>query len=74
MKSLFPFIFPVLKAVITVVGFMIGIGWGAYQGVSRIAKAEAGAVREEIKTIRSLDMEHLNRRFDKIEELIKEKK
>lgn len=74
MKTLFPFIFPIIKAILTVVGFMIGLGWGAYQGVSRIAKAEAGAVRDEIKTIRTLDMEHLNKRFDKLEELIKDRR
>ena len=74
MKTLFPFIFPVLKAILTVVGFMIGLGWGAYQGVSKIAKAEASAVRDEIKTIRTLDMEHLNKRFDRLEELIKDRR
>jgi hypothetical protein len=74
MKSLIQFIFPALKAILTVVGFMAGLGWGAYHAVSEIAKAEAGAVKEEIKTIRTLDMEHLNKRFDKLEQLIKEER
>jgi hypothetical protein len=74
MKLLLQFIPPILKAVLTVTGFMIGLGWGAYQAVSSIAKAEAGAVRDEIKVIRTLDMEHLNKRFDKLEQLIKEEK
>ena len=72
MKQLLMFVFPTLKAILTVVGFMIGLGWGSYQAVSSIAKAEAGAVRDEIKVIRTLDMEHLNKRFDKLEELIKD--
>lgn len=74
MISISQFIFPALKAIITVVGFMVGIGWGAYHAVSEIARAEASAVKDEIKTIRTLDMEHLNKRFDKLEELIKERR
>lgn len=74
MKSLLQFVLPTVKAILTVVGFMIGLGWGAYQAVSKIAKAEAGAVRDEIKVIRTLDMEHLNKRFDKLEQLIQEEK
>jgi hypothetical protein len=65
--------FPVAKAVFAVCGFMITLGWGAYQAVSHIAKAEAKVVRDEIKVIRTLDMEHLNKRFDRLEILIKEK-
>jgi len=67
------FFLPALKAIFGVVGFMVAMGWGAYQAVSHIAKAEASSVRDEIKVIRTLDMEHLNKRFDKLEELIKER-
>ena len=74
MKRVTPFIFPALKAILTVIGFMLGLGWGAYQTVSQIARAEATAVKDQIKEIRVLDMEHLNKRFDKLEELIKEEK
>lgn len=74
MKATAQLIMPVIKVILTVIGFIIGIGWGAYHAVSEIAKAESGIVREEIKTIRILDMEHLNKRFDKLEELIKESK
>lgn len=74
MKAVAQLIMPAIKAILTVIVFMVGIGWGAYHAVSEIAKAEAGSVREEIKTIRILDMEHLNKRFDKLEELIKESK
>jgi hypothetical protein len=72
MKKLIFLIPPVVKAILTVVGFMVGLGWGAYQAVSQIAKAEAKAVGDQVKEIRTLDMEHLNKRFDKLEELIKE--
>jgi hypothetical protein len=65
---------PTLKAVSAVVAFLLGLGWASYEAVSSIAKSEAGAVREEIKSIRTVDMEHLNKRFDKLEELIKDKK
>lgn len=74
MKKLIPLIPPIIKAIFTVLGFMVGLGWGAYEAVSHIAKAEAGAVRDQIKEIRTLDMEHLNKRFDKLEQLIKEEK
>jgi hypothetical protein len=74
MKQAAPFILPALKAILTVIGFMLGLGWGAYQAVSQIARAEATAVKDQIKEIRVLDMEHLNKRFDKLEELIKEEK
>lgn len=66
------FIYPIIKAISGAMALMIGIGWGAYQAVSHIAKVEASAVRDEIKVIRTLDMEHLNKRFDKLEELIKD--
>jgi hypothetical protein len=74
MKKLIPLIPPMVKAIFTVLGFMVGLGWGAYEAVSHIAKAEAGAVRDQVKEIRSLDMEHLNKRFDRLEELIKDSK
>jgi hypothetical protein len=67
-------IVPTIKSIISVIVFMIGLGWGAYQAVSHIAKAEAGLVRNEIKTIRTLDMEHLNKRFDTLEELVKHRR
>ncbi len=74
MKPIAPFIFPALKAILTVIGFMLGLGWGAYQAVSQIARAEAKIVGDQVKEIRSLDMEHLNKRFDRLEELIKDDK
>lgn len=72
MKALIQFIFPTAKAILAVVGFIAGLGWGAYAAVSTIAKAEADAVFQKAQVVRSADMEHLNKRFDKLEVMIKE--
>lgn len=74
MKQLLQFIFPTVKAVVTVTGFLIGIGWGAYGMVYVIVKAEGQEIRREVKVIRDVDMGHLDKRFDRIEKLIKEQK
>ena len=74
MKQLLQFIFPTVKAVVTVTGFLIGIGWGAYGMVYVIVKAEGHEIRREVKGIRDIDMGHLDKRFDRIEKLIKEQK
>lgn len=71
MKGLIAFIFPTIKAIVSVVAFMIGIGWAAYGAVKVIAHSEASAIEEKVIAVRSADMEHLNKRFDKLEELIK---
>jgi len=74
MKQLIQFIFPTVKAVVTVTGFLIGIGWGAYGMVYVIIKAEGKEIRREVKVIRDIDIGHLDKRFDRIEKLIKEQK
>ena len=74
MKQLIQFIFPTVKAVVTVTGFLIGIGWGAYGMVYVIVKAEGQEIRREVRVIRDVDMGHLDKRFDRIEKLIKEQK
>jgi hypothetical protein len=75
MKALILFIFPTVKAIMTVVTFMLGLGWGAYALVYAIAKTEAGIVRIEINQIRTIDKQHfdgrfvrVNQRFDKTDE------
>jgi predicted negative regulator of RcsB-dependent stress response len=72
MKALTQFVFPTVKAVMTVITFIIGLGWGAYAMVQTVARTEASTVREEIKVIRMIDKEHFDGRFDRIEKLIKE--
>jgi hypothetical protein len=72
MKQILLFIFPTVKAVATVLGLLVGMGWGAYGAVSMIAKTEAQTVRDEMKALRQADIQHLDKRFDRIETLIKE--
>jgi len=72
--KLIDFIYPTIKAILAVIGIILGMGWGAYEAVSHIAKAEASLVRNEIIVIRSLDMEHLNKRFDRLERILQERK
>lgn len=72
MKALIQFIFPTVKAIVSVTAFFIGIGWAAFATISIMVKAEADVVRREVKQIREIDMTHLDKRFDKLEVLIKE--
>ncbi len=74
MKQLVQFIFPTVKAVVTVTGFLIGLGWAAYGSIYMIVKAEGQEIRREVKIIRDVDMGHLDYRFNRIENLIKENK
>jgi hypothetical protein len=74
MKQLIQFIFPTVKAICAVVGFILGLGWGAYALVETVARAEADTVRKEIREIRGIDIQHLDKRFDRIEALIKDNK
>lgn len=74
MKALIQFIFPTVKAIISVTAFFIGIGWAAFATISVMVKAEADVVRQEVKQIREIDLAHLDKRFDKLEILIKESK
>lgn len=71
--KLFEILSPIIKSILSVVAFLIGLGWAAYSSVYLIVKAEGKVIKEEVKQIRSIDMEHINKRFDRIEVLIKEK-
>jgi hypothetical protein len=78
MKSLISLVFPAVKAILAVCTFLIGIGWGAYAAITLMVKAEAGAIREEVKNYRQIDMSHIDSRLNRIDAkldvLIKEKK
>jgi len=74
MKSLLAFALPFIKSILSVLAFIVGLGWGAYGAVYMIVKAEGQEIRREVKSIRDIDMQHLNHRFDRIEKLIKEEK
>jgi hypothetical protein len=80
MKALLQFIFPTVKAILTVVGFMLGLGWGAYHSVEVIAKAQGQVIESKVMAVRQADFQHINGRFDrtdakldKIMEMVKEK-
>lgn len=64
---------PIIKSIVGVVAFLIGLGWAAYGSVYLIVKAEGNVIREEVKQIRGIDMKHIDKRFDRLEALIQEK-
>ena len=72
MKALLQFIFPTLKAILGVVGFIIGMGWGAYGMVLAVAETQARVVEEKVMAVRNADFKHFDKRFDRLEQLIKE--
>jgi hypothetical protein len=74
MKAYIELIFPILKAIVSIVVFLVGLGWTAYVSINTIVKAEGKEIRREVKNIRDIDMQHLDRRFDRLEVLIKEGK
>lgn len=65
---------PILKGIVGICGFLIGIGWGAYAAISIMVKAEANVVEQKLMTVRSIDVAHIDKRFDRIEKLIKEER
>ena len=72
MKIIWELLPPFIKGAVTVVAFFIGIGWASYGAVLLIVKAEGQEIKKEVMTIRSIDIQHIDRRFDRIENLIKE--
>ena len=74
MKLMWSLLPPFVKGAFTVIAFFVGIGWASYGAVLLIVKAEGQDIRREIKEVRIIDIEHLDKRFDKIEQLIKDDK
>jgi hypothetical protein len=74
MKHLWALLPPFIKAILSVIVFVFTLGWGAYGAVYLIVKAEGKGIKEEVMNVRKIDMEHLDKRFDKLEQLIKEQK
>ena len=68
MKQLIQFIFPTVKAILTVMGFVIGLGWGAYHAVEVIAKAQGEVIESKMMAVRNADFQHINGRFDRTDE------
>jgi hypothetical protein len=58
---------------LVITGYMLVDGW-----VIKKAETVVGPVKKEIRAVRDADMEHLNKRFDRVEDkldlLIKEQK
>lgn len=65
MKDLLQFVFPTIKAILTVIGFMVGIGWGAYSSVQAISKAQGEIIEDKVMAVRNVDFQHINGRFDR---------
>lgn len=72
MKALAAFLFPTLKAFTQVIAFMFTIVSLSYLGIVAIAKTEAKSIEEKMMAVRDADIQHLDKRFDRIEKLIKE--
>lgn len=74
MKILWELLPPFIKGAMTVVVFFVSLGWASYGAILLIVKAEGQEIRKEVMTIRGIDMTHINERFDRVEELIRENK
>ena len=74
MKALFTFIFPSIRAIVAVLAFMFTMVSTAYIGIVSIARTEAKRIEEKVIAVRTADLMHLDKRLDRIEQLIKEAK
>lgn len=74
MKTLASFLFPTIKAFVQVIALMFTVVSLSYVGIVAIAKTEAKGIEEKVLAVRKADMEHMDKRFDRIEKLIKEYK
>ena len=74
MKLMWELLPPLIKGAVTVVAFFVGIGWASYGAVLLIVKAEGQEIKREVMEVRKIDIEHLDKRFDRIEKLIIENK
>jgi len=74
MKELMQFLIPTVKAFMGAIAFLIGLGWAAYASIYLIVDAKGKEIKSEVREIRNIDMDHINKRFDRIEILIQENK
>jgi hypothetical protein len=63
--SLFAFIFPTVKAICAVIGFIVTITVASLAGINQIAKVQAEVVEDRMMAVRDADFEHINGRFDR---------
>jgi hypothetical protein len=70
MKTILVTLAKALGIVIASYGAVIGIAFGVQEWVIKEAKAVVKSEIEVVKEIRKTDMEHLDKRFDRLERLI----
>jgi hypothetical protein len=68
MKQLLQFIFPTLKAITQVIGFIVTLTISSYYGIKAIAQAEGQVIESKIMAVRNADFQHINGRFDRTDE------
>jgi hypothetical protein len=62
------FIFPTVKAILTVTGFFIGLGWASYSAVVAIAEAQGEVIERKVMAVRNADFQHIDGRFNRTDE------
>jgi hypothetical protein len=65
MKTLLQFIFPTVKAVCGVIGFIVTLTMTSYYGIQHIAEAQGQVVEDKVMAVRDADFQHINSRFDR---------
>lgn len=74
MKTLWDLLPGIAKAIVSVVVFFISLGWASYGAILLIVKAEGKEIKEQVMEVRSIDMKHIDRRFDDVISEIRKKK
>lgn len=74
MKIMFNILFHFFKAIAILSTILIGIGWSSFVAIDTLTTSKVKAATEQLKEIRSNDMEHINKRFDETQALIRELK
>jgi hypothetical protein len=74
MKTILVTLAKALGIVIASYGAVIGIAFGVQEWVIKEAKAVVKAEIKVVKEIRAADMEHIDKRFDEIRDLVKERR
>ena len=72
MKAIIQFIAPTVKAVASVIAFLIGIGWAAFASIQLIVKAESSSLRSEFDGKMKANISHIDKRFDDTHAMLRE--
>lgn len=65
MKALLQFVFPTVKAVCGVIGFIVTLTMSSYYGIKSIAEAQGEVIEQKVMAVRNADYQHINARFDR---------